>query len=324
MDDTEDTYVELTHLLANYWDTPFSELPEALQARVGTRANKIFVGYQPKRDANGHLECDTEGRYPVYEQVYIDNEVGDFVFSWDSLSPADRRRIATQIDYQRDPKNAEAQHRDLIIGYYSINEAWGMWAGKPTLISDEAIPLMNGCDPESWRNRNTRAFHQQLPDDWIATIERGLKIAAGENVKPQSPAKWLEWGIKHGLDQPTMKSDGRLSEPDISMWPLFADAVERCAENQAAPAAKAEAKPTQATITNKLRRDILDPAIDKAINKAGNMMLADVYLNLKELALDSEPPFTGVINGNALCYTSSDDKPATLTKDALGKRLNRR
>ena len=75
---------------------------------------------------------------------------------------------------------------------------------------------------------------------------------------------------------------------------------------------------------NKLYRNSLDPSIDKAIELAGNKELADVFLRLKELALDGFPPFTGVIQGNTLCYTNDNDKPDKLSKDALGKRLSRR
>lgn len=74
----------------------------------------------------------------------------------------------------------------------------------------------------------------------------------------------------------------------------------------------------------KLRRDILDPAIDKAIDRVGSSDLAAVWLKLKDLAIAEELPFTGVPEGAALCYTDVNDKPKKLTKAALGKRLNRR
>ena len=95
-----------------------------------------------------------------------------------------------------------------------------------------------------------------------------------------------------------------------------------------AQAAKVGAVPDKTLLTllprtNKIRKNTLDPAIDKAIKKAGNMKTADVYLSLKELAKDEEPPFTGVFAGDALCYTDTNDKPAKLTKEALGKRLRR-
>lgn len=94
----------------------------------------------------------------------------------------------------------------------------------------------------------------------------------------------------------------------------------------AAPTApKKEAESTNAKSTqvkiNKLRRNSLDPAIDKAINLAGNTKLADVYLQLKELAMEEVKPFTGSFDGGALCYTDDNDQPAKLTKNALGKRL---
>lgn len=81
---------------------------------------------------------------------------------------------------------------------------------------------------------------------------------------------------------------------------------------------------TGKNVKNKLRRNHLDPAIDKAIKQAGNNALADVYLQLKELALAGLLPFTGVIDGDALCYTDSEDKLKKLSKNALGKRLKSR
>lgn len=72
---------------------------------------------------------------------------------------------------------------------------------------------------------------------------------------------------------------------------------------------------------NKLNRNSLDIPIDKAISQAGNMELADVYLQLKELALNGEKPFTGAVDGSSLCYTNDVNKPDTFTRNALGKRL---
>ena len=71
----------------------------------------------------------------------------------------------------------------------------------------------------------------------------------------------------------------------------------------------------------KLNRNALDPSIDVAIRQAGNMELADVFLKLKELAINGTSPFTGLIECGALCYTNSNDKSDKLTKNALGKRL---
>lgn len=83
---------------------------------------------------------------------------------------------------------------------------------------------------------------------------------------------------------------------------------------------KADSKP----VTHKINRNSLDPAIDEAIKLAGNMELADVYLQLKEIALKATPPFTGVIHGKSLCYTNDNNSISEFRKDALGKRLRLR
>jgi|SRR5579859_762410 len=74
------------------------------------------------------------------------------------------------------------------------------------------------------------------------------------------------------------------------------------------------------------RRDILDQPIGVAIEKAGSDETADVWLQLREIALISTPPFTGVPRkpDGALGYTDAQGKVTWLTKKALGKRLARR
>lgn len=121
-------YVPLFPLLADYWDKPLSELPEALQARVSPRVGKQFIDYKPKLDTNGllvrevkllrlpaengkryELKPDAEEVevYPIWEESYIENEVGDFIHSWDALTPGKRQYLVRQLDDQRDPKNKE-------------------------------------------------------------------------------------------------------------------------------------------------------------------------------------------------------------------------
>ena len=78
------------------------------------------------------------------------------------------------------------------------------------------------------------------------------------------------------------------------------------------------------TKTKKLRRDCLDPAIDQAISAAGNDEYADVYLQLKEMALNEFRPFIGATNNGSLCYTNDNDDHAELSKAALRQRLKRR
>ena len=227
----------LSLLLANYWDKPLSELPEKLRARVSLQKEKRLVGLRPKYDASGELECDAEVHYPVWVEVYAEHETGDWIIDWDALSPKQRQMRASQIDDRHDPALINGRRIGLIHGYYSIKGEWPHWAGKPTLVADEAIPLMNGLDPGSWRNRDKRTLPEQpLPDDMVSAITRGLQVAEADGSKAKNPAEWLTWGRSHGLDKPIMKSDQRLCEPDICMWQLFAQAVaevERKAQKEA-------------------------------------------------------------------------------------------
>lgn len=74
-------------------------------------------------------------------------------------------------------------------------------------------------------------------------------------------------------------------------------------------------------IKHKLRANTLDAPILKAIKAAESEVLAAVYLALREMALNQEQPFTGTTDGDALCYTTDDNKTAKLTKNALRKRI---
>lgn len=64
----------------------------------------------------------------------------------------------------------------------------------------------------------------------------------------------------------------------------------------------------QAQIKIKIRRNTLDSVIEKAVEQAGNLTPADVFVKLKELALNNEKPFTGRIDGNTLLYTNDTRK----------------
>lgn len=72
------------------------------------------------------------------------------------------------------------------------------------------------------------------------------------------------------------------------------------------------------------RTNILDPVIEKAIEKAGSRNTASVYQQLRDLALSEDGPFTGKIEGSSLAYTDAENKLKWLTKEALQKRLRRR
>lgn len=73
------------------------------------------------------------------------------------------------------------------------------------------------------------------------------------------------------------------------------------------------------------RRNLLDPAIDKAIENAGSHEVSAVFLALREIALEAVPPFTGFVEQDgALQYSNDKSAKAALSKDALSARLRRR
>lgn len=76
------------------------------------------------------------------------------------------------------------------------------------------------------------------------------------------------------------------------------------------------------TIRTKLRNNVLDTPIEKAIQQAKSLETSAVFLKLKELALAGEQPFTGLVDGPALLYTDDNtNKVKGLTKAGLEKRL---
>jgi hypothetical protein len=195
---------------------------------------------------------------------------------------------------------------ETLIPFGSIYSAWslsGLWLmGKGVYLLDEKWKCGYQLDMEEMCGLGCEAFSQRkrVLELWNSREESPPKI---------KPSDFIAWCIPKNIDTTWLA--------EIGTHP-----------SQNAPATNVETAPvtTPAPVntTNKTRRDILDPAIDKAIQQADNMESAEVYLKLKELALAGELPFTGVIDGIALCYTNANDKQAKLTKAALGQRLKRR
>ena len=74
----------------------------------------------------------------------------------------------------------------------------------------------------------------------------------------------------------------------------------------------------------KSRRDVLDPAIDEAINLANTHDTAAVWLQLREIAISGTPPFTGSVQAGKFAYTDARNQVRNFSRDALDRRLKRR
>lgn len=210
--------------------------------------------------------------------------------------------MSIQQDWDK-TKLVEYLHYDK----WEIPNAWNLLVGHLTLdnpllfnsegVSEEMVSEYNHLK-ELWYKKPI-PFSRFMKTSFRPTFI--ISWAISNNHKPI----WLDWAKQRNLYPIDEKEPFNLSKGET---------VE----------AKPASTPEPVTKTNKLRRNNLDPAIDKAINKAGNMKLADVYLELKCLALAEEKPFTGALDGDALCYTDDNNQPAKLSKEALGKRLKRR
>jgi hypothetical protein len=125
--------------------------------------------------------------------------------------------------------------------------------------------------------------------------------------------------VEHVRDRSAFNRSQFVAVADTAKWQLPADIF----ANDRDETAECETPLGSTRHATAQRRDILSPAIEKAIAAATDRNPAAVFAQLRELALGEEPPFTGQIDGDALCYTDVKNRPAKLTRDALGKRLLR-
>lgn len=133
----------------------------------------------------------------------------------------------SEMSQENSEESLEENNHDIgmgfFLGYYSIRNEWNLWASKNMLIAKEAIPLMNGLDPRSWDEYGKK--EKRLPYEMAQSIYRSLKMAKKERISVCTPLEWLEWGRKHDLDKPILKSKDWLNAPDVCMFKLFEIAV---------------------------------------------------------------------------------------------------
>lgn len=119
-------------------------------------------------------------------------------------------------------------------------------------------------------------------------------------------------------------TDLQLMTPEHSAAPnLPLTNVKSLSTPQTAPASEPVTCASVPSTRHRLRTNSLDVPIKKAITEADSFQTGAVYLQLREMALSGELPFSGEIENGALCYTNDAGKPDKLTKNALGKRLKK-
>lgn len=76
-------------------------------------------------------------------------------------------------------------------------------------------------------------------------------------------------------------------------------------------------------VKHRMSQNLLDGPIKAAIDRAGSLSYQDVWIQLREIAKDGTPPFTGVVEGNKLGFVDDNNKFKELSKDALRKRMEK-
>lgn len=113
----------------------------------------------------------------------------------------------------------------FLLEYFDIRMEWDYWAGRPVLLASEAIPLMHGVDPKTWREHLLN--EKGLPDDIAQSIDRCLRVAENTGIEQYSPADWIEWGRRHKLNEHTVKPDFTMNTGEVCLWHFFEIAVNR-------------------------------------------------------------------------------------------------
>lgn len=144
-------------------------------------------------------------------------------------------------------------------------------------------------------------------------------------------------GIRHDLVEPSQMTNiddepvgfakgSRASQDNIHGSVALAAVASALSTRDArdSPTGHAPAEERPVAKGGKKRRNSLDAAIDKAIELAqGSLSTADVWLHMRELALNEELPFSGHLDERGLAYRK-DDVLRFLTRDALDSRLRRK
>lgn len=110
----------------------------------------------------------------------------------------------------------------------------------------------------------------------------------------------------------------------ISKNLVIPEPLKRMAEESAKRQAQKEDLPSSARFTaNISRADLLHPLIVDAIHASGGLDSSKVFSILRDWALEEKAPFGGVDGQGLLMWTDANGKSKTLSKKALGLRLNR-
>ncbi len=300
----QDEYVPLYPLLADYWDKPLSKLPKALRARVGTKVVKRLVGHQPKFDANGEFEHDAEGRYPAWEEVYSEHEVGDFPLGWDTLTPAERQEWVRRIDYKKDPALAGERH----VGWYDHAMDARRWWDMQNVTPKEAAMVLCRLNPFE-REDPERIYvdGDEASPHRYRLLLRAFEDAASTIPKHRTLMEWRTIAQQRNL-------------PYHSWIDNYADAMGAPAGKQAAPVVTMYANNNDSDVLSK--EDSLATEIDAILRGTPTLKPSKVKPKLLDRVGKQNSLIVGSTSGGLQWENNKGDTIET-TWDNIEKRIAR-
>ncbi|MBY0473690.1 MAG: hypothetical protein K2Q13_01355 [Nitrosomonas sp.] len=294
------TYILLLDQIFPFLESQFSALPIDLQNRLTQKGIE-----KPNIDISANVS------------------------KWDKLSKLQREYLAALYDFHYSPNHREKAASEKLI------ESIAPYLGKKfsdlpqqMKMNIAYVDIFQKWDEISTEQRKqmARDFDASLQPDYEKTVNQYCDWELERQSIPDQIFNWQRLN-PNGIASEQIIIDTKikeLEEREIELKELLGYSNSNNEQELKQAESILVTPHISVARVNKLRRNILDPAIEEAIKKAGTTELADVFLQLKELAKDECPPFTGIFEGDALCYTNENDIQAKLSRSALGKRLKRR
>lgn len=283
-------YKPIYPLLADYWDKQLAELPGELM--------------------------------PIVTALF-------FALAWDDAGTSQRQERIKGYDQLKDPAN-EADTWAALYLYLPYDECrdMGLWTVIAQAKRDGKDSVVAVLDKIA--EKILAIANENFPRDgiqsvlWPALYRLSLSLAARRDEAIKDKDYQLANAVKDVTEQLERILDIDRVRVGDAVVAAFDAEIAQDVEVSSKAGFDVDGKLAPVPQANKLRTNTLDPAIDKAIEQAGCTTLAQVYLELKGLAIEECKPFTGEVDGGSLCYTDDENKPAKLSRNALGKRLKRR
>jgi hypothetical protein len=204
---------------------------------------------------------------------------------------------------------------------------------------EEAIMLLLGLEPF-----DVKADYWNKPPEYtdlykLALGSQSIGALKFHSATQVQPSVFVKWAISKGLDVPeelaalakkpdtativknenkatNLSHESKQESEETSFQDRITDAQNKDKKDALTIADSLLSE-------DRLRSDILDDVIAKAIQKAENMKIAKVYAELKTLAKNKEFPFNGKVENGRLFYCSYEEKLISIDKKALEKRIDR-